>query len=359
MEWYRQKWSCILFLIVFPPLGIYWIWKYHKSWHKNWRIAMTAISAAWFFAIFGIAARVSPKLERLTLLGDELKIGIGETAEIKVLVEPDGAKYSNLKVCLSEDIAVTSLSSGSRAGELTCELSAQKEGDTAVVLRCGDVQSNAIKVRIIDKDKLRKQAMAVEQRIDSIEAVSLSSGEAIASARRAYDALDEDAALLVTNLDDLIQAERALQELQDKAWQRAEEAKKRIEAIGEVGIESEPAIANAREYYDSLPAEVQPLVENYSALVAAEQAYQQQKEAAQQEEAERREADPPRQTKKSEGTAPANPGDASSSGKIVYWTPKGKKYHNSESCPTLSRSKEIRSGTIGQAGGRDLCKVCG
>ena len=91
-----------------------------------------------------------------------------------------------------------------------------------------------------------------------------------------------------------------MQELQDKAWRQADEAKKRIEAIGEVSIESESAIVSAREYYDSLSAEVQPLVENYSQLEAAEQIFAQKKEAA-QKEAEQNDVPPPKETKKGEG----------------------------------------------------------
>lgn len=41
----------------------------------------------------------------------------------------------------------------------------------------------------------------------------------------------------------------------------------------------------------------------------------------------------------------------------VYWTPSGEKYHR-QTCPTLSRSKTVYSGTVSQAGGRGACKVC-
>ena len=362
MEWNRQKWSCILFLIVFPPLGIYWLWKYHISWTKNLRVGITIVSAVWFFALLGIAATTSPKLEKIALLGDELKIGIGETAEIRAVVEPEGAKLSGLQAWSSEKTAEFLINREDKPGELVCKLTAQKEGTVTVMLHCGEVQSNVIHVRVIDKDQLARQAKAVEQQIESIGAVSLRSEEAIISARRAYDALNEDASPLVANLDDLVQAEKALQELQDKAWQRADEARKRIEAIGEVSLESEPAIENVRKYYDSLPTEVQQLVENYSDLETAEQVFQQKKAAA-EKEAEQSIVEPPKEAKKGSETESRtkseDSGNSDSSGGEVYWTPNGKKYHKSEGCPTLSRSKVIRSGTISQAGGRDLCKVCG
>lgn len=43
----------------------------------------------------------------------------------------------------------------------------------------------------------------------------------------------------------------------------------------------------------------------------------------------------------------------------VYWTPSGKVYHVSRSCPTLSRSRVVHSGSIAQSHKSRCCKVCG
>lgn len=43
---------------------------------------------------------------------------------------------------------------------------------------------------------------------------------------------------------------------------------------------------------------------------------------------------------------------------IVYWTPKGKSYHSTPNCSTLSRSKTILSGTIAESGKSDPCDKC-
>ena len=43
---------------------------------------------------------------------------------------------------------------------------------------------------------------------------------------------------------------------------------------------------------------------------------------------------------------------------VVYITPKGKKYHSTRSCRTLSRSKKILEISIKNVGGRKACKVC-
>lgn len=42
----------------------------------------------------------------------------------------------------------------------------------------------------------------------------------------------------------------------------------------------------------------------------------------------------------------------------VYWTPKGKSYHSSPGCPTLSRSKTIYEGSIQESGKFDPCDRC-
>lgn len=142
--------------------------------------------------------------------------------------------------------------------------------------------------------------------------------------------------------------------MQDEAWRQAEEAQNKIDAIGEVGLESEDAITAAREYYNSLPEAIRPLVKNYQTLEQAER-FLEQKKAEEAQAAE--------ETGKPKPSSPAvrapERSRPSDSGKIVYWVPDGEKYHTTKKCRILARSKIINSGTISQAGGRDLCKVCG
>lgn len=42
----------------------------------------------------------------------------------------------------------------------------------------------------------------------------------------------------------------------------------------------------------------------------------------------------------------------------VYWTPTGKKYHSSKSCPSLARSKTIYSGSASKSGKTGACSKC-
>lgn len=48
----------------------------------------------------------------------------------------------------------------------------------------------------------------------------------------------------------------------------------------------------------------------------------------------------------------------STAGGTVYWTPGGSVYHSTKSCPTLSRSKTIYSGSVSDCPKPRACKVC-
>lgn len=47
-----------------------------------------------------------------------------------------------------------------------------------------------------------------------------------------------------------------------------------------------------------------------------------------------------------------------SASETVYVTPKGKKYHVTKSCRSLSKSKNIKVVKISDVGGRGPCKIC-
>lgn len=52
--------------------------------------------------------------------------------------------------------------------------------------------------------------------------------------------------------------------------------------------------------------------------------------------------------------APSDPDTAT-----VYWTESGKVWHSHRSCPSLTRSKDVRVGTIEESGKERACKRCG
>ena len=125
----------------------------------------------------------------------------------------------------------------------------------------------------------QQAAAAVDALINAIGIVTLDSETAITEARAAYDALTATQQALVTKLEMLKTAEKALAELKateaDKAKAAAVDAL--INAIGTVTLDSEKAITEARTAYDALTATQQALVTKLEMLTAAETTLEQLK----------------------------------------------------------------------------------
>ena len=127
-----------------------------------------------------------------------------------------------------------------------------------------------------------KAAEEVTNKIDAIGDVTLESEDAIKEARTAYDALTDAQKELVSNKDVLEKAESTLKELQDaKAAdvKAAEEVTNKISAIGDITLESEDAIKEARTAYDALTDAQKELVSNKDVLEKAETTLKELKDA--------------------------------------------------------------------------------
>lgn len=111
-------------------------------------------------------------------------------------------------------------------------------------------------------------AQAVDDQIEAIGEVTLDSEAAIAAAEEAVEALAEEDREQLDNVDVLEQARADYENLVLEA--QAAEVEAAISAIGTVSLDSADAVANARSVYDSSTAEVQALVENAADLEAAE-----------------------------------------------------------------------------------------
>ena len=116
-------------------------------------------------------------------------------------------------------------------------------------------------------------AAPVIAKINAIGKVTLNSKALIEAAEAAYAELTESQKALVTNYDVLVAAREAYDELVqteqgDKA--AAQAVIDKINAIGTVTLESEAAIAQAREAYNKLTPAQKALVTNYAVLTNAE-----------------------------------------------------------------------------------------
>ena len=133
-------------------------------------------------------------------------------------------------------------------------------------------------------------------KISLIGNVTLESETLISNARSAYEALTKEQKDLVTNYDVLTNAESTYAELKE-AFENAEKAEAdkiaatavmdSISLIGNVTLESEIAINNARNAYNALTSDQKRLVTNYTILSSAEDTLRRLKEQQELDEQEK------------------------------------------------------------------------
>ena len=122
------------------------------------------------------------------------------------------------------------------------------------------------------KEIAENVAKQVEKLIDDIGEVTLDSEEAIVAAREAYEALSDKEKAIVANLEVLEAAEEAYAALKGES-DKIKNVEDLIAAIGEVTADSGEAIAAAREAYDALSNSEKDQVANAEDLRRAESAF--------------------------------------------------------------------------------------
>lgn len=116
--------------------------------------------------------------------------------------------------------------------------------------------------------------------------------------------------------------------------------------------EAERIAAEQKAEEERIKAEQEAAAKAEAERIAAEQEtarLQAEQAAAAQAEAER---------VRSEQEAQAQEQQQTDVGGTVYWTPNGEVYHSTSSCPSLSRSKTVLSGSIAESGKSRPCKNC-
>ena len=116
-------------------------------------------------------------------------------------------------------------------------------------------------------------AAAVDAKINAIGEVLLTSKKSITEARTAYEALTEAQKAKVQQLPVLEAAEARLQELEQQQQNDQELAAgvdKKIDALGEITLDSADTVKAARDAYNALTESQKALVKNLSVLEAAE-----------------------------------------------------------------------------------------
>lgn len=150
--------------------------------------------------------------------------------------------------------------------------------DRSKILRAREIYDGlyAVQQAVVD-DKYYQKLLRAEEKLASLEAsmeeskivielinnlgneISLQDAKAISEARAAYDALSEEEKEMITNYGKLIDIEAKLAELVEND-NRVKEVEKLINSIGNVSMESQESIEQAREAYNNLNEEQKALV---------------------------------------------------------------------------------------------------
>ena len=201
-------------------------------------------------------------------------------AAYEALTETQKEQVTNYNVLTAAEARLTDLQAAKAVddmidaiGEVTADSGEAVQAARAAYDALTDAQKAEVKnydvLTAAERRLANLQAiLPVEDKIDAIGEVTLDSENAIQAARAAYDALTEAQKAEVRNYDVLTAAEARL--ANQKAAKPVEDS---INAIGEVTLDSESAIQAARAAYDALTEEQKAEVKNYDKLTAAEGAY--------------------------------------------------------------------------------------
>ena len=205
---------------------------------------------------------------------------VAARAAYEALTEAQQAQVTNYDKLTAAEARLTDLKAAKAVDDLIDaigEVTLESEEAIAAARAAYEALTEAQKAEVKSYDKLTaaearladlKAAKAVDDMIDAIGEVTLESEGAIDDARAAYEALTEAQQAEVKSYDKLTAAEARLAVLKP-----AKPVEKLIDAIGEVTLGSESAIAAARTAYDNLTEAQQAEVKNYDKLTAAEGAY--------------------------------------------------------------------------------------
>ena len=205
---------------------------------------------------------------------------VAARAAYGALTEAQKAEVTNYDKLTAAEARLTDLKAAKAVDDLIDaigEVTLESEEAIDAARAAYEALTEAQKAEVKSYDKLTvaearladlKAAKAVDDMIDAIGEVTLESEGTIDAARAAYEALTEAQQAEVKSYDKLTAAEARLAVLKP-----AKPVEKLIDAIGEVTLGSESAIAAARTAYDNLTEAQQAEVKNYDKLTAAEAAY--------------------------------------------------------------------------------------
>lgn len=274
-KWYKSKILCGLLLIVFFPVGIFLLWKYHSKGKKALKVIVSIICGLWFlFLTVGIINSIAhPSPTKLYLQREDnsdpiaaITVNINETKNFKVTGQSESTDLSNVNIRMSN---VDVLEGTFNPKEGLFKMNAKGTGTATIYAYYNDIKSNEILIKVIDPEALKKQAAEIDDRISKLGDVTLDKADTISKLKADYDNLPDDAREYLKNSKSL---EDALNTINEKYKDAASEVDSIISSIGNVTADSSSTIQNARSKYDALPDQSKKLVANYKTLKDAESA---------------------------------------------------------------------------------------
>lgn len=415
MAWYQKKWFIVLSCIFFFPLGFFLIKRNYPRMKKGISVLLYVLLAFWVLIFLTAIFGKSPKPQEIKINQTTISVNVDSSQEITFKVIPSSAVVNKDDISFStmpSDVIVITDTSDYKKKDYGFTIQSQKtEGTVDVTIKYAELTSNTLQIEVLNPARIAA-VNELDSKISALFPLTLEKEKDVEEIRRIFDSMDPKWQKTVKGT---IQIDKAEKEIETLYNQQIEPIRTAITDIGEVTLKSEPnivkaralynessdsikakipnelinqlidaeeklsrlkleaaatpvseainhisidsyeSITSARTAYEALPEEAKAYVENYSELTATEQRYQQLTEeravAAVQQEEENVQAYQPQSESDSEQ-------ESKSDSETVYWVDSGEVYHSTKDCPSLGRSKNIYSGTVGQSGKSRPCKNC-
>ena len=185
------------------------------------------------------------------------------------LLDAEAQYHANHADALIAAVGEVTLESGGAIDAARAAYDALTKDERARVTRLDELTAAE---ETLHRLEVTKAAAGIDALIAAIGEVTLESGEAIDAARAAYDAADEEIRAAVGSLEELTAAEKEFRTLEVK--QAAAEVDALIDSLGEITLESGPALEAARDAYESLDDEAKAEVGQLKALDQAEASFE-------------------------------------------------------------------------------------
>ncbi|WP_050696907.1 zinc ribbon domain-containing protein [Anaeromassilibacillus senegalensis] len=282
--WYENTWVCIAALFLLFPLGVFLLWKFHKDWGHTVNTVITcsfgaifaAIILSWSTACFiDYMDSLVIRPEQLQILNGPLTLNLNESEYIDFKITPPNASCDDICFLSTED-GVLLLQQFLDDGVLRGKITATGAGKTYIYLYGNGVKSEAIQISVRNPEELQRKADRFSEKIKSLGPVTLNDALRIKEMLREYNAFPDHIKETIPNVDVLMEAKRTVEQLekeeQERVDQSIQEVVAAIDQIGDVSLEKQDLVSNARAKCEGLPQSEWSNISNYRTLMNAERA---------------------------------------------------------------------------------------